>query len=85
MRFREIVEAGEMVVKKDDDKETVLVDPNKGTTTIIDKKKNPQSQIQNDPKDPNKAMMKDPTSNAGSSPGQKKAVVKPGTKVTITP
>jgi hypothetical protein len=85
MRFKEIVEAGEMVVKKDDDKETVLVDPNKGTTTIIDKKKNPQSQIQNDPKDPNKAMMKDPTSNSGSSQGQKKAVVKPGTKVTITP
>lgn len=85
--MHEITESpmGQMVVKKDDPKQTVLQDPKTGTTTIIDKRKNPQASIQQDPKNPQKAMMKNPNATtATGAPGQKKTVIKPGTKVTIT-
>jgi len=87
MKIREITEAPvqQLVVKKDDANKTVLQDPQSGTTTIIDKKKNKQAQIQQDPKNPQKATMKDPaTSVAQGKPGAKVTTVKPGTKVTVT-
>lgn len=87
MKIREITEAPgqQMIVKKDDPNKTILHDPKTGTTTTIDKKKNPSARIQQDPKNPQKAMMTDPNAAATTATGStKKAVVKPGTKVTIT-
>lgn len=87
MKIREITEAPvqQLVVKKDDANKTVLQNPQNGTTTIIDKKKNKQAQIQQDPKNPRKATMKDPTTTAQQNkPGAKVTSVKPGTRVTIT-
>ena len=84
MKIDEILEQ-QMVVKKDNANTTILQDPKTGTTTTIDKKKNPTAKIQQDPRNPNKAMMADPTAQQTTATGaKKKAVVKPGTKVTIT-
>jgi hypothetical protein len=74
---QELVEAGlaaQLKVEKDDDIQTVLVDPTTNTKTVIDKKKNPSAVVQ----DPNtgKAIMTDKP-----EPGTKKTPLKPGTMV----
>jgi hypothetical protein len=70
----EFGQATQLKVVKDDDLETVLVDPKSNTKTVIDKKKNPAAVVQ-DPQT-GKAMMTDKP-----EPGKKKTPLKPGTMV----
>lgn len=67
-------------VQKDDDRETILVDPATNTKTVIDKKKNPQGTVQ---KDKTGQGVINVNPNQPANPSGKPQPLKPGAQVTI--
>jgi hypothetical protein len=67
-------------VAKDDDKQTVLIDPATNTQTIIDKKKNPQGTVQ---KDKTGQGVINVNPNQPANPSGKPQPLKPGSQVLI--
>ena len=67
-------------VQKDDDKETILIDPATNTKTVIDKKKNPQGSVQ---KDKTGQGIINVNPNQPTNPSGKPQPLKPGAQVTI--
>ena len=80
MKINEIMKASNFVVKKDNEKQTVMQDPKTGTTTIIDKRKNPTA-ISYDDKTKT-AVVKQPGAQEKKGIGGKDTL-KPGTKVSF--
>lgn len=79
MKINEIMKPSKFVVKNDDKDSTELYDPESGTTTIIDKRKNPQA-IDYDEKSKT-AVVK---AAGAKKPGLGgKTGIKPGTKVSF--
>lgn len=81
MKINEIMKPSNFVVKKDNEKQTILQDPKSGTTTIIDKRKNPEA-IKYDDKTKT-AVMQQPGAQKKSSGIGGKQGIKPGTKVAF--
>ncbi len=69
-------------VQKDDDRETILVDPSTNTKTVIDKKKNPQGTVQKD-KTGQGIINVNPNQPASATGSGKPQPLKPGAQVTI--
>ena len=67
-------------VQKDDDRETILVDPITNTKTVIDKKKNPQGTVQ---KDKTGQGFINIVQNQPTTPTGKPQPLKPGSQVII--